>query len=118
LVELCELSCFDADDYRAAIAPNVTDDIWGDAVALSCDIANGRDPEGPENLVEMAQEIFDHSRLQLLGADAHREMAQGTMGFELSKTEWDIIKYVATEFANGNDPIQEPADWDFTNWRG
>jgi hypothetical protein len=112
LVEMCRLACFDADDYRAELATDVSDDTWNAAVEVANLIANGEDDD-EGGMTELAQDIFDRCRLQLLGADAHRASFPG-----LSEAEWKLVKHVATERANGNDPLAMPANWDFTHYRG
>jgi hypothetical protein len=115
LVDECELSCFDADDYRAQLAPaGMADDRWNDAVEMANLIANGNDPEeGPADLQELAQAIFDHSHLQLLGPD----LAKARVAPDASKAEWQLIRWVAVEYANGNDPLKHPASGNYSNAR-
>lgn len=115
LLDACQLSCFDADDYRAELdTQKLSDDRWNDAVEMANCIANGTDPEeGPADLQELAQAIFDKSKLELLSADAKR----ADIGPDLSKAEWQLVVWVATEFANGRDPLAHPADWNYSNAR-
>lgn len=115
LLDACQLSCFDADDYRVELDRNgLADDRWNDAVEMANCIANGNDPvEGPADLQELAQTIFDKSKLELLSADP----AKDKIAPEASRAEWQLIKWVATEFANGRDPLAHPADGNYRNAR-
>lgn len=120
LLNACDLTCWGADNYRAELAPGMNDDQWGEIKEIADAIANGTDADGttPPEQAEVASILFDRCPLVLLGADDHRKIAVTGLEREPSKAEWQLIVWLATERANGRDPLERPADWDFTNYRG
>jgi len=113
LVDLCEVVCFNADDYRDGLgcAPSLcSDDEWGSIVEAANHIANGRDHEDESGV---AEQLFDKCSLEFLGADLMRPEFP-----DFSDAEWQVIKATATQIVNGLDPLSYPKDWDLTHYRG
>lgn len=119
LVNACRVTCWDADDYRGELgAVDVSDDFWGSAKEAADAIANGEDAEGSEQELELGQSIFDKTNLVLLDTEPQKDVAVRALGRQPTPAEWQLIKWLATERVNGRDPLERPANWDFSEYRG